>query len=183
MLVDGHLWGTPSTFHSQSLVPDILVLTGVSLASWLTRQLLGCTSRTASLVAAQAWDQRKSPETETSMAYWTRDLTCPKQRVLEQHPTVSSRWQTEHGSTPHYLGEEKATIYRGNSRQVGSSVTRETSSWGRGQAHRQLLIKPYDSEDWIVMWVKQGLVEQGMHREQENSHLEWPDHTTSFTKQ
>ena len=32
-----------------------------------------------------------------------------------------------------------------------SSVTRETSSWGRGQAHRQLLIKPSDSEDWIVM--------------------------------
>ena len=25
--------------------------------------------------------------------------------------------------------------------------------------------------------VKQGLVRQGMYREQENSHLEWPDHT------
>ena len=27
------------------------------------------------------------------------------------------------------------------------------------------------------MWVKQGLVKQGMYQEQENSHLEWPDHT------
>ena len=27
------------------------------------------------------------------------------------------------------------------------------------------------------MCEKQGLVEQGMYREQENSHLEWPDHT------
>lgn len=25
--------------------------------------------------------------------------------------------------------------------------------------------------------MKQGLVEQRIHREQENSHLEWPDHT------
>ena len=29
--------------------------------------------------------------------------------------------------------------------------------------------------------VKQGLVEQGTYREQENSHLEWPDHTHAFT--
>ena len=27
------------------------------------------------------------------------------------------------------------------------------------------------------MLVKQGLVEHRMYREQENSHLEWPDHT------
>jgi len=26
--------------------------------------------------------------------------------------------------------------------------------------------------------MKQGLVEQGMYREQDNSHLEWPDHIT-----
>ena len=26
------------------------------------------------------------------------------------------------------------------------------------------------------MWVKLGRVQQGMNREQENSHLEWPDH-------
>ena len=25
--------------------------------------------------------------------------------------------------------------------------------------------------------MKQGLVKQGMYREQESSHLEWPDHT------
>ena len=29
----------------------------------------------------------------------------------------------------------------------------------------------------MVMWVKQGLVEQGMYRNQENTHLEWPDRT------
>ena len=30
------------------------------------------------------------------------------------------------------------------------------------------------------MWVKQGLVKQGMYREQENNHLKWPDHLTAF---
>ena len=29
---------------------------------------------------------------------------------------------------------------------------------------------------------KQGLFKQGMYREQENSHLVWPDHTHGFTK-
>ena len=29
--------------------------------------------------------------------------------------------------------------------------------------------------------MKQRLVEQGMYREQENSHLEWPDHTHTKT--
>ena len=31
------------------------------------------------------------------------------------------------------------------------------------------------------MYAKQGLVEEGMYREQENSHLEWPDHAKGFT--
>ena len=31
--------------------------------------------------------------------------------------------------------------------------------------------------------VKQALVEQGMYREQENSHLEWPDQARSFLGQ
>lgn len=35
-----------------------------------------------------------------------------------------------------YVGEE-ATIYRGNWRQVGLSVTGETSGWGRERARRQ----------------------------------------------
>ena len=30
--------------------------------------------------------------------------------------------------------------------------------------------------------MKQALVRQGMHREQENSHLGWPDHTGVLTK-
>ena len=28
--------------------------------------------------------------------------------------------------------------------------------------------------------MKQALVEQGMYREEENSHLEWPDHTVDL---
>ena len=43
VLVDRHLRITPTTFHYPSLVPNILVLTGVSSASWLARQLLNCT--------------------------------------------------------------------------------------------------------------------------------------------
>lgn len=38
-------------------------------------------------------------------------------------------------------------------------------------------IKPCNLEDWVVLSVKQALVEQGRYREQEESHREWPDHT------
>ena len=38
--------------------------------------------------------------------------------------------QTGHGSHIRYSVEKAATIYRGNRHQVGSSVTRETSSLG-----------------------------------------------------
>ena len=78
-------------------------------------------------------------------------------------------------------GGEEATIYRENWCQVHLLIIRETSSWDREQAWRQLLIKPYNWEDWIVIRVKQGLVEQGMFRQQENSHLEWPDYTDGKT--
>ena len=46
------------------------------------------------------------------------------------------------------MGEE-ATIYRGNWPQVGLSVTRETSGWGRERACRQFLTKCCNEEDWI----------------------------------
>ena len=67
---------------------------------------------------------------------------------------------------------------------MGSLVTRETSkgarpspppliriitSWGLGQVCRE--VSPVSKAK-----VKQALVGQGMSREQENSHLEWPDH-------
>ena len=79
------------------------------------------------------------------------DLTClkPSPGVT---PAVCSRWQAGHRQPSSLLGEKKATIYRGNWCQVNSSITRETSVWVRGQACRQLLIKPYNSEDWIVIW-------------------------------
>ena len=47
--------------------------------------------------------------------------------------------------------KKEATSYRGNGHQFGLSVIRETRSWGRGRACGQLLIKPYNEEDWIVM--------------------------------
>ena len=145
-LVDSHLGITPAIFHSPSLFPDILALTGVFSASWLALQLLGCTRGPASLVTAQCGDWRKSPETvtETLTVYWTGDLTGPQQKVLEWHPTVNGSWQADHGSHLRCLVGKEATIYRGNWHQVGSAVTRETSSWGRGQPCRQLLIKPYN---------------------------------------
>ena len=71
--------------------------------------------RPASLAVVQPQDQRKGLETatETSVVYWTGDLTRLKQRVLEQHPTVYSRWQARHGSHLGYSGEKEAAIYRG----------------------------------------------------------------------
>ena len=42
MAVDDHFRITPLTFHTFSLFLDISALTGVSLASWLAPQLLGC---------------------------------------------------------------------------------------------------------------------------------------------
>ena len=53
-----HLRVTRITFHSLSLFPDISALMGVSLASWLACQLLGCTHKAPSLVVAQAQDRR-----------------------------------------------------------------------------------------------------------------------------
>ena len=50
---------THTAFHFLSLFPDITALMGVSLASWLACQLLGCTHRPASLVVAQPL--RKEP--------------------------------------------------------------------------------------------------------------------------
>ena len=66
-----------------------------------------------------------------------------------------------------------------------SLVTRETSrgaqalaaplikaitSWFPGVSNRK--VSPVSR-----VWVRQKLVEQGMYREQEDSHLEWSDHT------
>ena len=96
--------------------------------------------------------------------------------VLEWHPTAYGRLQAGHGSNLPYSGEKGDTIY-GELTSGGLISYQGSQQLGWGQAGRQLLIKPYNSEDWIVTWIKQGLVEQ-MNREQENSHLEWPDHTT-----
>ena len=63
--------------------------------------------------------------------------------------------------------------YQGN-QQRGTSLTapliRTITSWGLGQVPRKVSQVSKIQE-------KQALVRQGMYREQENSHLEWPDHT------
>ena len=46
---------------------------------------------------------------------------------------------------------------------------RTITSWDLGQVCRTV--------SQVMVQVKQALVEQGMYREQENSHLVWPDHT------
>lgn len=94
---------------------------------------------------------------------WSNTLPCAARQLAGQ------------GSNLPYSAK-KATIYRGNWHAIGSSVARETNGWGRRQSHRQL-IKTYNLEDWIFMWVKQAMVEQEIYKEQENSHHEWPDHT------
>ena len=100
-------------------------------------------------------------------------------KVLEWHYTVGGPWHQSSVS-----GEGEVISNRGNPHLVDSSVTKETSrvahpltaplerivtSWGLGQVCRKV---SHVSE----MQVKQGQVEQGMQREQEDSHLGWPDH-------
>ena len=69
--------------------------------------------------------------------------------------TLDSVQQTAGRTCQHasLLGGMGVYHYRGNWCQVGSSVTRETSSWGRGQARGQSLTEPCNEEDWIAMWV------------------------------
>lgn len=55
-------------------------------------------------------------------------------------------------------------------------LLRTTSSWGLGQAHRKVSLVCHENS----VEVKQALVEQGMYREQENSHLELPDYISSI---
>ena len=48
------------------------------------------------------------------------------------------------------------------------------TSSGLGQVRRHLLKREGQSGEWVE--VTQGWVKQGMYREQEDSHLGWPDH-------
>ena len=56
-------------------------------------------------------------------------------------------WQTGHGSVLLHLGEKGGYYLHGNWHQGASSVTRETSSWGREQACNYAL-KLRGSRDW-----------------------------------
>ena len=89
--VHSHARVPPAPFRSPFLFPDILALTGVSPASCLTHQLLGCTPQNRKPCSCQPQGQRKSPEiaTKTSTVYWEGDLTCLKRKVMELHPTVA----------------------------------------------------------------------------------------------
>lgn len=57
------------------------------------------------------------------------------------YPTVQRQWEG-HESSLHYSGKKRLPSTAGKRRQVGS-VTREASTWGKGQAHG-LLIGPYN---------------------------------------
>ena len=67
-------------------------------------------------------------------------------------------------------------VFRQN-QQRGTPLTapliRTVTSWGLGQVPRKVSQVGKIQE-------KQALVGQGMYREQENSHLEWPDHTLHY---
>ena len=66
---------------------------------------------------------------------------------LEQKVTMYRWWQTGHGSVLLHLGEKAGYYLHGNWHQGASSVTRETSSWGREQACNYAL-KLRGSRDW-----------------------------------
>ena len=102
---------------------------------WLTNCWVA-PHRTASLVDAKPGDWPMSPETatETSVVYWTRGSYRPEVRPWSDVPTVCIRTQQ---LTLLHRGEE-AAIYRGNWHQIGSSVTKGTSSWGMSLTASQI---------------------------------------------
>ena len=103
---------------------------------------------------AESLEKEPRTVTETSMGYWIETLTSRKQSPgVTAHCAQQLADRTRQQCS--LLGErgctKEATSYRGNGHQSGLSVIRETTSWGRGHARRQLLIKPYNKEDWIAM--------------------------------
>ena len=99
--------------------------------------LLGCTPQTCKPCSCPALRPKKEPGDSDRDINGLLDRAS--YRSAAKHPAATPHCvrQTE-GKTwqqSSLLGEKEATIYRWNWGQAGSSVTRETSSWGRGQAH------------------------------------------------
>ena len=71
----------PATFHPPSCIPDILMLTGVSLASWLLPPIVKLDPAGYKSDVCPALKQRKKlvSATETSLASWMGALTRLKQ--------------------------------------------------------------------------------------------------------
>lgn len=69
MLVDGLPRITSATFHTPALFSDISALTGVSSASWLAHQWLGCTSQACKPYSCPALGP-KSLETATETQWF-----------------------------------------------------------------------------------------------------------------
>ena len=61
-------------------------------------------------------------------------------------------------------------------------MIRTVTSWGQGQVHRHFIRRMIKREGQLYAQgiSEKGLVQQGMYREQDNSHLKWPDHTYPF---
>ena len=121
----------PYNFPFPSLFPDIAALLGVSSASQLAHQLLGCTPQACKPCNCSASGPEKEPadsDRDFNSLLDGRILPVRGKGSWSNTPprtTNGSRtWQH-----PYCSGEKEATIYRGNRGQVGSSVTRETSGW------------------------------------------------------
>ena len=96
--------------------------------------------------------------TKMSIVYGIGDLLNLKQKVLGQHPIMYGRWEARHDSNLHNWGRRLpflgAVDVRLTHQLPGKSIERS----GDKHIGRYPIIKRI----WIVIWVRQGLVKQGI---------------------
>lgn len=96
MLVDSHPRTNPIIFPSPSVFINILALTGLSAAFWLTHQLLGSNTQACTLVDAQ-------PETkERAERQWERQPL-----LIGQTPKEEGLWSN---NMPCSAGSRRHTV-------------------------------------------------------------------------
>ena len=173
--VDGHLRIIPQILFP-SLFPSSLLLTeSPQPPSWLP-SCWTVPHRPAHLVVVQPHNWRKEPRDSNTDISWTRNPAYLKQRIPVWHPTTNCRWQAGHNNRLRHSGEKEATIYRDNWCQVGPQLPGKPAA-GAADKH----IGSY----WLSSIIKRlgshgceaGAGQAEGVREQENSHLVWPDNT------
>ena len=192
---------TATIFHSLSLFPDISALPGVS---WAVSSIVGLHPKKC----CSCPDSRLKKGSGSS----GRDINGLLDRGFNTSETngsgvTPSLWvaasRQDMASNLSYYEETEATVYRANWHRVGSSFTMETRSWGTSGSWpsqgQMFLFNNRAVGDTLVWGLEQSLAGAGgrhahvnrgrRHRtggaedvQWQNSHLEWPDHTSRHAK-